>query len=192
MNYITRTLFIHCIIYDPNNRTDWLFLQYWNAVKGCLLFLSNFCVFLEDITKWRKPVRCTAELPTCSRWPRTGVVFRCTDQLFLHAFITLKHTFVKSHLHCQQNLKSLCIFVFTSLFFSAAGNAFCKAARLHMQLQNKHDCATSFIDAGNAYKKSDPNGKNVWLLNGIKSHFFAFFFFTPNQTCKNWLLWCVN
>ncbi|KAM3603369.1 uncharacterized protein V6R79_020878 [Siganus canaliculatus] len=41
--------------------------------------------------------------------------------------------------------------------WSAAGNAFCKAARLHMQLQNKHDCATSFIDAGNAYKKSDPN-----------------------------------
>lgn len=43
--------------------------------------------------------------------------------------------------------------------WSAAGAAFCKAARLHMQLQNKHDCATSFIDAGNAYKKSDPNGK---------------------------------
>lgn len=43
--------------------------------------------------------------------------------------------------------------------FLAAGGAFCKAARLHMQLQNKHDCATSFIDAGNAYKKSDPNGE---------------------------------
>uniref|UniRef100_A0A7N6AZ18 N-ethylmaleimide-sensitive factor attachment protein, beta b n=1 Tax=Anabas testudineus TaxID=64144 RepID=A0A7N6AZ18_ANATE len=41
--------------------------------------------------------------------------------------------------------------------WSAAGNAFCKTARLQMQLQNKHDCATSFIDAGNAYKKSDPN-----------------------------------
>uniref|UniRef100_A0A8C5HZV9 Beta-soluble NSF attachment protein-like n=1 Tax=Gouania willdenowi TaxID=441366 RepID=A0A8C5HZV9_GOUWI len=41
--------------------------------------------------------------------------------------------------------------------WSAAGNAFCKAARIHMQLQNKHDCATSFIDAGNAFKKSDPN-----------------------------------
>uniref|UniRef100_A0A8C6TZC4 N-ethylmaleimide-sensitive factor attachment protein, beta b n=1 Tax=Neogobius melanostomus TaxID=47308 RepID=A0A8C6TZC4_9GOBI len=39
----------------------------------------------------------------------------------------------------------------------AAGAAFCKAARLHMQLQNKHDSAVSFIDAGNAYKKSDPN-----------------------------------
>eukprot|EP00064_Thunnus_orientalis_P019317 superscaffoldBa00004782_g19434 len=48
----------------------------------------------------------------------------------------------------------------------AAGNAFCKAARLHMQLQNKHDCATSFIDAGNAYKKSDPNDVAVGLGDG--------------------------
>lgn len=47
---------------------------------------------------------------------------------------------------------------------SAAGNAFCRAARLHMQLQNKHDCATSFIDAGNAYKKSDPNGETPFYF----------------------------
>uniref|UniRef100_A0A8C1IT24 N-ethylmaleimide-sensitive factor attachment protein, beta b n=1 Tax=Cyprinus carpio TaxID=7962 RepID=A0A8C1IT24_CYPCA len=40
--------------------------------------------------------------------------------------------------------------------YPAAGNAFCQAARLHMQLQNKHDSATSFIDAGNAFKKADP------------------------------------
>ncbi|XP_056147963.1 N-ethylmaleimide-sensitive factor attachment protein, beta a isoform X1 [Lampris incognitus] len=39
---------------------------------------------------------------------------------------------------------------------AAAGNAFCQAARLHMQLQNKLDSATSFVDAGNAYKKADP------------------------------------
>ncbi|KAL6042433.1 hypothetical protein STEG23_017327, partial [Scotinomys teguina] len=37
-----------------------------------------------------------------------------------------------------------------------AGNAFCQAAKLHMQLQSKHDSATSFVDAGNAYKKADP------------------------------------
>uniref|UniRef100_A0AAY4CHK6 Beta-soluble NSF attachment protein n=1 Tax=Denticeps clupeoides TaxID=299321 RepID=A0AAY4CHK6_9TELE len=41
--------------------------------------------------------------------------------------------------------------------WSAAGNAFCQAARLHMQLQNKLDSATCFVDAGNAYKKSDPH-----------------------------------
>lgn len=28
-----------------------------------------------------------------------------------------------------------------------------------MQLQSKHDSATSFVDAGNAYKKADPQGK---------------------------------
>uniref|UniRef100_A0A8C9C0U4 NSF attachment protein beta n=1 Tax=Phocoena sinus TaxID=42100 RepID=A0A8C9C0U4_PHOSS len=43
--------------------------------------------------------------------------------------------------------------------WSAAGNAFCQAAKLHMQLQSKHDSATSFVDAGNAYKKADPQGK---------------------------------
>ncbi|KAG1935890.1 N-ethylmaleimide-sensitive factor attachment protein, beta a [Siphateles boraxobius] len=40
--------------------------------------------------------------------------------------------------------------------WSAAGSAFCQAARLHMQMQNKLDSATSFVDAGNAYKKADP------------------------------------
>uniref|UniRef100_A0A8D1CXI3 NSF attachment protein beta n=1 Tax=Sus scrofa TaxID=9823 RepID=A0A8D1CXI3_PIG len=43
-----------------------------------------------------------------------------------------------------------------SALSSAAGNAFCQAAKLHMQLQSKHDSATSFVDAGNAYKKADP------------------------------------
>uniref|UniRef100_A0AAY4DFY1 Alpha-soluble NSF attachment protein n=1 Tax=Denticeps clupeoides TaxID=299321 RepID=A0AAY4DFY1_9TELE len=40
--------------------------------------------------------------------------------------------------------------------WSAAGNAFSQAARLHLQMQSKHDAATNFIDAGNAFKKSDP------------------------------------
>uniref|UniRef100_A0A671P342 N-ethylmaleimide-sensitive factor attachment protein, beta b n=1 Tax=Sinocyclocheilus anshuiensis TaxID=1608454 RepID=A0A671P342_9TELE len=48
--------------------------------------------------------------------------------------------------------------------WSAAGNAFCQAARLHMQLQNKHDSATSYIDAGNAFKKADPQGESVDLF----------------------------
>ncbi|XP_014651889.1 PREDICTED: beta-soluble NSF attachment protein isoform X2 [Ceratotherium simum simum] len=48
--------------------------------------------------------------------------------------------------------------------WSAAGNAFCQAAKLHMQLQSKHDSATSFVDAGNAYKKADPQ---VFPLDGV-------------------------
>lgn len=41
-----------------------------------------------------------------------------------------------------------------------------------MQLQSKHDSATSFVDAGNAYKKADPQGEGsaagrhtgVWVV----------------------------
>lgn len=44
--------------------------------------------------------------------------------------------------------------------FSAAGNAFSQAARLHLQMQSKHDAATNFIDAGNAFKKADPQGND--------------------------------
>uniref|UniRef100_A0A8C2Z4H9 N-ethylmaleimide-sensitive factor attachment protein, alpha b n=1 Tax=Cyclopterus lumpus TaxID=8103 RepID=A0A8C2Z4H9_CYCLU len=38
----------------------------------------------------------------------------------------------------------------------SAGNAFSQAAHLHLQMQSKHDAATNFIDAGNAFKKADP------------------------------------
>uniref|UniRef100_A0A8C3S6B0 NSF attachment protein beta n=1 Tax=Chelydra serpentina TaxID=8475 RepID=A0A8C3S6B0_CHESE len=48
--------------------------------------------------------------------------------------------------------------------WNAAGNAFCQAAKLHMQLQSKHDAAISFVDAGNAYKKADPQGKANEIL----------------------------
>lgn len=29
---------------------------------------------MEEIKKWKKHVRCTPELPTCSKWPKTGVL----------------------------------------------------------------------------------------------------------------------
>lgn len=50
-----------------------------------------------------------------------------------------------------------------NFIFSAAGNAFSQAARLHLQMQSKHDAATNFIDAGNAFKKADPQGNNYSL-----------------------------
>ncbi|MEQ2184883.1 hypothetical protein GOODEAATRI_012557, partial [Goodea atripinnis] len=46
------------------------------------------------------------------------------------------------------------------LILSAAGNAFSKAAHLHLQMQSKHDAATNLIDAGNAFKKADPQGES--------------------------------
>uniref|UniRef100_A0A673JIU3 N-ethylmaleimide-sensitive factor attachment protein, alpha a n=1 Tax=Sinocyclocheilus rhinocerous TaxID=307959 RepID=A0A673JIU3_9TELE len=42
--------------------------------------------------------------------------------------------------------------------WSAAGDAFCKAAQLHLQVQSKHSAAINFLDAGNAFKKADPQG----------------------------------
>uniref|UniRef100_A0A8D3DLV9 NSF attachment protein alpha n=1 Tax=Scophthalmus maximus TaxID=52904 RepID=A0A8D3DLV9_SCOMX len=47
----------------------------------------------------------------------------------------------------------------------AAGNAFSHAARLHLQMQSKHDAATNFIDAGNAFKKADPQGNHYSSLS---------------------------
>lgn len=53
------------------------------------------------------------------------------------------------------------------IFLIAAGNAFSQAAHLHLQMQSKHDAATNFIDAGNAFKKADPQGKLYTSLWGI-------------------------
>uniref|UniRef100_A0A673MVN0 Alpha-soluble NSF attachment protein-like n=1 Tax=Sinocyclocheilus rhinocerous TaxID=307959 RepID=A0A673MVN0_9TELE len=47
--------------------------------------------------------------------------------------------------------------------WSAAGNAFSQAALLYLQMQSKHDAATNFIDAGNAFKKSDPQGIHLYF-----------------------------
>ena len=46
---------------------------------------------------------------------------------------------------------------------SAAGNCFCRSAELHLQLGSKHEAATHYVDAGNAYKKADPQGMNAVL-----------------------------
>ncbi|KAG8130862.1 putative Alpha-soluble NSF attachment protein [Naja naja] len=52
--------------------------------------------------------------------------------------------------------------------WSAAGNAFCQAAQLHLQLQNKHDAAMSFVDSNNAFKKADPQEAINCLLRAIE------------------------
>ncbi|XP_069500443.1 alpha-soluble NSF attachment protein [Ambystoma mexicanum] len=52
--------------------------------------------------------------------------------------------------------------------WSAAGNAFCQAAQLHLQVQSKHDAATNFVDAGNAFKKADPQEAINCLIRAIE------------------------
>ncbi|KAG7314578.1 hypothetical protein KOW79_021881 [Hemibagrus wyckioides] len=49
----------------------------------------------------------------------------------------------------------------------AAGDAFCKAARVHLKTQSKHNAAVCFIDAGNAYKKADPQEAIKCLTRAI-------------------------
>ncbi|KTG46574.1 hypothetical protein cypCar_00027605 [Cyprinus carpio] len=50
--------------------------------------------------------------------------------------------------------------------WSAAGSAFCQAARLHMQMQNKLDSATSFVGClVNAYKKAASFQEAINCLN---------------------------
>ncbi|XP_061875623.1 LOW QUALITY PROTEIN: alpha-soluble NSF attachment protein-like [Colius striatus] len=52
--------------------------------------------------------------------------------------------------------------------WSAAGNAFCQAAQLHLQLQSKHEAATNFVDAATAFKKADPQEAINCLLRAIE------------------------
>lgn len=41
--------------------------------------------------------------------------------------------------------------------WAAAGNAFCQSAGLQLKLGSRHEAATNFVDAGNCFKKADPN-----------------------------------
>ena len=42
--------------------------------------------------------------------------------------------------------------------FIAAGECFCRSAKLQLELGSRHEAATHYVDAGNAYKKADPQG----------------------------------
>ena len=49
-----------------------------------------------------------------------------------------------------------------------AGKAFCEAANLHLKLGSKHDASNCFINAGNSYKKSDPQEAVNCFMKGIE------------------------
>ena len=44
-------------------------------------------------------------------------------------------------------------------YLTAAGECFCRSAQLQLELGSRHEAATHYVDAGNAYKKADPQGK---------------------------------
>lgn len=47
---------------------------------------------------------------------------------------------------------------FWCIFFTAAGKAFMEAAKLHINLQSKHEAGQRYLDAGNCFKKTDVEG----------------------------------
>lgn len=51
-------------------------------------------------------------------------------------------------------------------FHVAAGEAFCRAAALQVQLGSKHQAATEYVNAGTCYKKADPNG-GYWVVQDV-------------------------
>lgn len=127
--------------------------------------------------RWKRPATCTWGQPTCTKWPRIGVVRKVIIS-FVDAF------------PLYRSVSSLT----WNIILSAAGNAFSQAARLHLQMQSKHDAATNFIDAGNAFKKADPQGNNYWpptleyTLTGAQlQHSFYKLLFLSHWSC---LLWC--
>jgi len=42
--------------------------------------------------------------------------------------------------------------------FSAAGDAFCRAASVQIKCGSKHEGATQYVDASTCYKKADATG----------------------------------
>lgn len=52
--------------------------------------------------------------------------------------------------------------------WSQAGNAFCEAAQLHLKSGSRHDAATAYVDAGNCFKKVDPNEATSVLLKAVE------------------------
>lgn len=45
--------------------------------------------------------------------------------------------------------------------WNSAGHAFTELATLHSKAGSRLDAATNFVEAGNCYKKTDPNGMYV-------------------------------
>jgi len=45
------------------------------------------------------------------------------------------------------------------MYFTAAGDAFCRAASVQLKCGSKHEAATQYIDASTCYKKADPAGR---------------------------------
>ncbi|GIY32016.1 alpha-soluble NSF attachment protein [Caerostris darwini] len=52
--------------------------------------------------------------------------------------------------------------------WTAAGSAYCEAAELHLKSGSRHDAASSYVDAGNCYKKTDPQEAISCLMKAVE------------------------
>jgi len=52
--------------------------------------------------------------------------------------------------------------------WAAAGEAFCCSAKIQQGLGNNHEAATNYVDAGNCYRKTDPNEAVTSILKAIE------------------------
>lgn len=48
--------------------------------------------------------------------------------------------------------------------FSAAGNAFCRAASVQTNIDSRHEAASNYVEAGNCFKKADAAGICIFLI----------------------------
>ena len=56
------------------------------------------------------------------------------------------------------------IYYYNRSYITAAGECFCRSAKLQLELGSRHEAATHYVDAGNAYKKADPQGMPKMLV----------------------------
>ncbi|KAK3093653.1 hypothetical protein FSP39_018514 [Pinctada imbricata] len=52
--------------------------------------------------------------------------------------------------------------------WTSAGESFCRAAQLQIELKSKHQAATEYVNAGTCYKKSDPNEAVNCFLKAVE------------------------
>lgn len=90
---------------------------------------------------------------------------KLTSKSLLNSFFSSSSARADEALECYQRAANL---FKMAKKWREAGNTFCQAASLHIKGGSKHDAATSYIDAANCYKKSDPTEAVNSLLKAIE------------------------
>ena len=109
------------------------------------------CVYIVAPPSWKTPQIYSSELPIPSKWPRETKVGYGNQCMGCVNGVHLFSLSLSLHLPLLSLLSPLCT--------TAAGDAFHRAAELHMGMETKHEAATHFVDAGQVLKREDPKGR---------------------------------